>query len=296
MSDTFVYYAQLVVDGLAQGAIYALMAIGFAVIMGSLDLVTFTYGEVVMLGALAGGYYGVAILKLGIWLSLLLGFAAAWLVGMFIDVVCYRRWPGGPPEVWLITTIGISTVLKSGSQVLFSTEQEFVPDVMDGMWEIGDLRVLHIQVLIIGVLFFLSASLWVFLGKTRLGMQLRAVSMDKTAAALLGVRVQRVMTIGNAIGCALGGVAGVLLGAYYNSVFAIMGGVAGIKAFAAAVFGGLTSIPGAALGGLLLGVLENLGVDLFSSGWRDIIGFGVMIIVLLIKPSGLLGRKGAEKI
>jgi branched-chain amino acid transport system permease protein len=236
------------------------------------------------------------VLKLGICLSLILGFAAAWAVGMVIDFVCYRRWPRGPGEVWLITTIGLSTGFKSGAQVIFSTEQEFVPDVMDGMWEWGDLRILHIQALIVGVLFLLSLCLWFFLKKTRLGLQLKAVSMDKTAAALLGVRVRFVMSVGNNIGCALGGIAGVLLGVYYNSVFAIMGGVAGIKAFAAAVFGGLTSIPGAALGGLFLGVLENLGVEFFSSGWRDIIGFGVMIIVLLIKPSGLLGRKGAEKI
>ena len=290
------YYLQLSIDGLAQGAIYALMAIGYAVIMGNLGLVTFTYGEVVMIGAFGGSFYALAVLKLGFVLSLAVGFAASWIIGMVIEVVCYRRWPNGPSQIWLIATIGISTILKSGGQVVFGTEQKFVPDVYDGVWEIGTLRIMHIQAVIIGVLFFLSACLWFFLKKTRLGMQLKAVSMDKTAAALLGVKVPRVMLVGNAIGCALGGIAGVLLGIYYNSVFAIMGGVAGLKAFAAGVFGGLTSIPGAAIGGLLLGVLENLGVAVFSSGWRDIIGFSVMIIILLVRPSGLLGRKGSEKI
>ncbi len=290
------YYLQLTVDGMAQGAIYALMAIGYAVIMGNLGLVTFTYGEVVMIGAFAGGFYCLAVLELGFFLSLAAGFAASWIIGMIIEAVCYRRWPNGPSQIWLIATIGISTIMKSGGQVVFGTEQKFVPDVFDGVWEIGQLRIMHIQAVMIGVLFFLSACLWVFLKKTRLGMQLKAVSMDKTAAALLGVKVQRVMLVGNALGCALGGIAGVLLGVYYNSVFAIMGGVAGLKAFAAAVFGGLTSIPGAAIGGVLLGILENLGVAVFSSGWRDIIGFSVMILTLLVCPSGLLGRKGAEKI
>ncbi len=290
------YYLQLTMDGLAQGAIYALMAIGYAVIMGNLGLVTFTYGEVVMIGAFAGGFYSLAVLKLGIVVSLLVGFAASWLIGMVIEVVCYRRWPDGPSQIWLIATIGISTILKSGGQVVFGTEQKFVPDVYDGVWIVGGIRIMHIQAAIIVVLFVLSLCLWFFLKKTRLGMQLKAVSMDKKAAALLGVRVPRVMLVGNAIGCALGGIAGVLLGVYYNSVFAIMGAVAGLKAFAAGVFGGLTSIPGAAIGGLLLGVLENLGVAIFSSGWRDIIGFSVMIIILLVRPSGLLGRKGSEKI
>ncbi len=290
------YYLQLTVDGLAQGAIYALMAIGYSVIMGNLGLVTFTYGEVVMIGAYAGGFYCLAVLKLGILLSLAGGFAASWIIGMVIEVVCYRRWPNGPSQIWLIATIGVSTILKSGGQVVFGTEQKFVPDVFDGVWEVGGIRIMHIQIAIICVLLFLSFCLWFFLKKTRLGMQLKAVSMDKTAAALLGVRVPRVMLVGNAIGCALGGIAGVLLGVYYNSVFAIMGGVAGLKAFAAGVFGGLTSIPGAAIGGVLLGILENLGVAVFSSGWRDIIGFSVMIIILLVRPSGLLGRKGAEKI
>lgn len=296
MDATTIYYLQQTIDGVAQGAIYALMAIGYAVIMGNLGLVTFTYGEVVMLGAFAGGFYGLAVLKLGIVVSLLMGFAMSWIIGMVIEVVCYRRWPNGPSQIWLIATIGVSTILKSGSQVVFGTEQKFVPDVYDGIWEIGNIRIMHIQAVIIGVLFFLAACLWFFLKKTRLGMQLKAVSMDKTAAALLGVPVRRVMLVGNALGCALGGIAGVLLGVYYNSVFAIMGSVAGLKAFAAGVFGGLTSIPGAAVGGILLGIIENWTVAYFSSGWRDIVGFSMMIIILLVKPSGLLGRKGAEKI
>jgi branched-chain amino acid transport system permease protein len=296
MGPTTLYYLQQTVDGIAQGAIYALMAVGYAVIMGNLGLVTFTYGEVVMLGAFAGGFYGLAVLKLGIFVSLLMGFAMSWVIGMVIEVVCYRRWPNGPSQIWLIATIGVSTILKSGGQVVFGTEQKFVPDVFIGAWEIGGLRVMHIQAAIIGVLFFLALCLWFFLKKTRLGMQLKAVSMDKKAAALLGVPVRRVMLVGNALGCALGGIAGVLLGLYYNSVFAIMGSVAGLKAFAAGVFGGLTSIPGAAVGGILLGIIENWTVAYFSSGWRDIVGFTMMIVILIVKPSGLLGRKGAEKI
>ena len=263
------YYLQTLVDGIAQGSIYALMAIGFAMIMGILGLVTFTHGEVIMIGAFAG-FYALTFLKTGIFVALVAGFAAAWILGLVIELICYRRWPKGPDETWLITTIGVSTVLKSGAQIVLGTEQQLVPDVYTGFWTLGGVRILHIQVFMLVVLFILSAGLWLFLKKTRTGLELKAVSMDKTAAALLGV--------------------------YYNSVHAVMGGSAGLKSFASAVLGGLTSIPGAAIGGILLGIFENVGVLFFSSGWRDVIAFLILIAVLLVRPSGLLGRKGAEKV
>lgn len=289
------YYVQTLVDGVAQGSIYALMAIGFAMIMGILGLVTFTHGEVIMIGAFAG-FYALTFLKTGIFVALVAGFAAAWILGLVIELICYRRWPKGPDETWLITTIGVSTVLKSGAQIVLGTEQQLVPDVYTGFWTLGGVRILHIQAFMLVVLFILSAGLWLFLKKTRTGLELKAVSMDKTAAALLGVDVRRILVIGNAIGCALCGVSGVLLGVYYNSVHAVMGGSAGLKSFASAVLGGLTSIPGAAIGGILLGIFENVGVLFFSSGWRDVIAFLILIAVLLVRPSGLLGRKGAEKV
>jgi branched-chain amino acid transport system permease protein len=168
-----------------------------------------------------------------------------------------------------------------------------VQDVFgDKFFLLGSLCVTFLQAAVLGIVVLMCVLLQQLLYRTKLGISLRAVSMDKNAAALLGVNINRAISVGNSIGCALGGVAGVLLGIYYNSVNPVMGAEAGMKAFAAAVLGGLTSIPGAAIGGLLLGVFENLGVAFFSSGYRDIIAFTILIGVLLIRPSGILGRRG----
>jgi branched-chain amino acid transport system permease protein len=289
------YFLQTLIDGLAQGSIYALMAIGFSMIMGVLGLVTFVHGEVIMVGAFAG-FYILTFCKGSIYMALVGGFIASWILGLVVELVCYRRFRKGPHEIWLITTIGLSTFLKSFGQIVFGTEMQLVPDVFTGVWTFGEIRIMYVQVFMIVVLLLLSIALHLFLAHTRMGLNIKAVSQDQDAAALLGVDVGRIIVVGNCIGCALGGVSGVLLGLYYNSVFAIMGASAGLKAFAAAILGGLTSILGSAIGGLLLGILENMGVALTSSGYRDVIAFIILILVLLIRPSGLMGKKGVEKV
>jgi len=169
-----------------------------------------------------------------------------------------------------------------------------IPDVFGNKYfMIGDVRITYIQIFIAAVIVILLLALQQFLYRTRVGLSLRAVSMDKDAAALVGVNVNNAIRTGYALGCALGGVSGVLLGIYYNSVHPVMGASASMKAFASTVFGGLTSIPGAAIGGMVLGISENLGVGYIHSGLRDIIAFLIIIAVLLIRPSGLLGRKEA---
>ncbi|MDI3281285.1 MAG: branched-chain amino acid ABC transporter permease, partial [Bacillota bacterium] len=212
---------------------------------------------------------------------------------IIIERVAYRPFRKSPEQIALICTIGASIVLKNLGQLVFGSETQLVPDLFgQRFFQVGDLRVTHLQVVVLATVFVMCLLLQQLLYRTRLGISLRAVSMDKDAAALLGVNVNRTISIGNSIGCALGGVAGVLIGMYYNSVNPIMGASAGMKAFAAAVLGGLTSIPGAALGGFLLGIFENLGVAFFSSGYRDIIAFTILIAVLLIRPQGILGRQG----
>jgi branched-chain amino acid transport system permease protein len=291
-----VYVFQILVDGLAQGSMYALMAIAYAVIQGNLGFVTFGFGDTIMMGAFIGAYYVFAVFGGDIYMALISGFFGGWLLGILIELVCYRRWPNGPRQIWLICTIGFGTTMRSGAQIAFGMDQMFVPDSFTAVWTLGGVRFMAIQAFMIVLLVLLSGCIWFFLRKTRTGMQLKAVSMDKKAAALLGVDVRRVMITGNSLGCALGGVSGVLLGIYYNSVFATMGSGVGMKGFAAAVIGGLTSIPGAALGGILLGILENIGVAVTSTGWRDIVAFTLLIFVLLVRPSGLMGRKVGEKV
>lgn len=285
------FFLQQIINGLAQGSIYALMAIGYAIILGVVGLVTFVHGEVVMIGAFAG-YYAYTYLNVGFFGALLAGFAASWVMGYIIDRVCYRPFRRVGSEIALICTIGMSIFLKAFGQVTFGTTQKLMPDLFgSGAVVLGDIRISYIQIFVVSVVIVLSLGLQQLLYRTRIGLFLRAVSMDKDAAALAGVNVNKTISIGNSLGCALGGVSGVLFAVYYNAVHPLMGGSAAMKAFAATVFGGLGSIPGAAIGGLLLGIFETFGVTVFSSGYRDIIAFALLIIVLLIRPSGLLGRK-----
>ncbi len=288
------FFLQQLINGVAQGSIYALMAIGFSMVFGVVGLVTFVHGEVIMIGAF-GGFYLYTFCHADIIASLLAGFAAAWILGIIIEKVCYKPFRKAPEEIALICTIGLSILLKSLGQIVFGTEQKLMPDFFnDRFLALGNFRIAYIQLFIVGVVILMCLGLQFLLYRTKTGIALRAVSMSKDAAALLGVNVNRTILLGNSIGCALGGVAGVLLAIYYNSVHPLMGASASMKAFTAAVFGGLTSIPGAALGGLLLGIIENLGVAAFSAGYRDIIAFVILIAVLLFRPSGILGRKGIE--
>jgi branched-chain amino acid transport system permease protein len=285
------FFLQQLINGVAQGSIYAIMAIGFAMVFGVVGLVTFVHGEVIMIGAF-GAFYAYQFCHVNIIGALTAGFVVAWVLGIFIEKICYKPFRNSPEEIALICTIGLSTLLKSLGQVVFGTEQKLMPDFFGGkFFAFGDVRISYIQIFIIGVVIALCIILQLLLYHTKTGIALRAVSMNKSAAALLGVNVNRTIALGNSIGCALGGVSGVLLAIYYNSVQPLMGASASMKAFAAVVFGGMGSIPGAAVGGLVLGVAENLGVAVFSAGYRDIIAFVILISVLLIRPSGIMGRK-----
>lgn len=288
------FILQQIVNGIAQGSIYSLMAIGLAMIIGIVGLVSFVNGEVIMIGAVAS-YLAITYLTPNPILALIAGMAASAVMGIVVEFICYRPFRKSKTNNALIATIGLSIFLKSLMQVVFGTEQKFMPDLLGtNVIVMGDLRISYVQIMIIAIVIALSVILQFVLYRTKMGVSLRAVSMDKTAAALLGVNVDRTVLIGNAIGCALGGVSGVLIGIYYNSVYALLGAAVAMKAFAAVVFGGLTSIPGAAVGGLILGITENMAVTIFSSGYKDIVAFIVIIIVLIIKPSGILGRKGAN--
>ncbi|MCK4258461.1 MAG: branched-chain amino acid ABC transporter permease [Halanaerobiales bacterium] len=286
------FLLQQIINGIAQGSIYALMAMGTAMIIGIVGLVSFVQGEVIMIGAFAG-YFVYCFIWSNFLFALFAGFAASWVMGIVIEKMCYKPFRRSPREIALICTIGLSILLKSLAQIVFGTQQKLMPDVLGAKYfAFGTIRISYIQILIIGIVILFSWGLQLLFYRTKVGISIRAVSMDKDAAALLGINVNRTILLGNSIACAFGGVAGVLLGIYYNSVHPIMGATASMKAFTAAVFGGLGSIPGAAIGGLLLGVLENLGVAFLSSGYRDIISFGILILVLIIKPSGIMGRKG----
>ncbi|MEN3186742.1 MAG: branched-chain amino acid ABC transporter permease [Atribacterota bacterium] len=288
------FILQQFLNGLTQGSIYALMAIGYSIILGVVGLVTFVHGEVIIYGAFTG-FYTLLLSRGNVALALLAGFAASWILGVVVNKICYQPFQQRGREVALIATIGLSITLRSSAQVLFGTQQKFMPDMFQNrFFALGDIRIAYTQVFVFAVVFGLCLLLQRIITKTYFGMALRAVSMNKKAAALLGLDVNRAILLGNALACGLGGISGVLLGMYYNAIHPLMGASMAMKAFTATVFGGLGSITGAAIGGFLLGIFENFAVAMLSSGYRDIVAFLILIAVLIAKPSGIMGRRGVE--
>jgi len=288
------YYLSQLINGICQGSIYALMAIGFSVVFGVVGLVTFTHGEVIMIGAFAA-FYAFQLVGNNLLIGIVASFAASALIGVFVYKVCYERFLDAPEYISLICTIGVSMLLKSLAQIVFGPNNKPMLDVVPNRfygWDTVGLTL--IQIIVIATVAVLSILLYLFLNRTRWGIMLRAVSQDRKAAALVGIDVKHTILAGNCIGCGLGGVAGMLLAIYYQTLVATMGGAAGMKAFAAAVLGGLSDVPCAAFGGFFLGVIENLGITFTSASFRDIFAFVFLLIVLLIKPEGFAHKKGAR--
>ena len=281
------YILEQVINGLAQGAIFALVAIGFTMILGITGLVTFCYGEIVMFGGFAS-YYVFSYLGLNVPLAILAAFVCSGLIGLIVHKVCYQKFLHDKSHLAsLVCTLGMAYLLKNVAQIAFGVEMKSMPNIFNGQYiMIGEIRITYLQILIIAVVIVLSILLSLFLRKTRLGAALRGVRQDKVASALVGINSSRITTLGNVIGSALGGVAGVLFSLNYLSVDPLMGGEIGMKAFSSAIIGGMISIPAAAIGGTLIGVTENLSVVIFTSSLRNIVAFAFLIIVLIFKPEG----------
>lgn len=288
------YYLSQLINGICQGSIYALMAIGYSVVVGVVGLVTFTHGEVIMLGAFAS-FFVFELVGNNLFLGLVASFAASALVGIFVFKVCYERFFNAPRHISLICTIGTSMLLRNLAQLVFGPNNkpmlEIVPNRFYGSGLVG---LTLVQLIVIGTVLTLSLLLYLFFNRTKWGIMLRAVSQDKNAAALVGINVKLTSLAGNCIGCGLGGIAGMLLAIYYQTLIATMGGGAGMKAFSSSVLGGLTNVPSAALGGLCLGVIENLGITFTSASFRDIFAFIFLLAVLIVKPEGFAKKLGVR--
>ena len=278
------------VNGLTQGSLYALIAIGFVIIFGTMNLVTFAHGEVYMVGAFMG-YFALSWWHLPWEAAVLMGMAAGWILGSLMEKVAFRplRTAGHMPP--LLITIGFSIILRELTMIILGAENRPVPSLFDETVQVFGTQVSLLQLVILGLSGLLILALRILIQGTKIGRAMRATAQDHEAAYAMGVNANRVFNIAFALASCLGGAAGVLVGIYYNTVYASMGGTAGLKGFAACVFGGLTSIPGAILGGIIIVVVENLTVQFISSGYRDVVGFLVMVIILIVRPQGLLGRK-----
>jgi branched-chain amino acid transport system permease protein len=295
-------FLQQLLNGLTLGAIYALIALGYTMVYGVIQLINFAHGEVFMVGAYAA--LTVVLLasstSLPWWLTVLLALAGAKLacagLGLAIERAAYRPIRRAPRLNALITAIGMSFFLQNALMLLYgATDRQFPALVPMIRWEVGgvSMTLLHLIVLVSGAIGMVGLH-WLVMC-TRLGRAMRAVAQDMTACALLGVPVNRVIAGTFLIGSTLAGVGGLLFGLTYNTINFHDGYLMGLKAFTAAVLGGIGNIPGAMVGGLLLGVLEGLGAGYLSSQWKNVFTFVILVVVLLFRPTGLLGERVAER-
>ncbi len=284
------FWIRQIINGITQGSIYALMAIGYSLIFGKLLLVTFAFGEMVVFGVFVS-YYLYAIAGLNLFLAVIIALPISWGLGMLVDKICYEKFRDEPRFLMLITTIGFGIFLKSFTQLIFGTGYRSYPNFIEGKIIVGGIRITYIQIFIILTTLLLLYGLNLFFKKTKLGVGIIALSNDLDAAKLVGINVNKSIKFGHSLGVVLGVFGGMMMVSYYNAIGASMGPILGLKAFTVVVFGGITSLPGAIIGGFTLGILENLSVATFGSGYKDIVAFVILILILVLRPSGLLGKK-----
>lgn len=286
------------INGISLGSVYAIIALGYTMVYGIAKMLNFAHGDVIMIGAYIS-FCVTQYLNLPAWLSVLAAMFVCTLLGMTIERLAYKPLRSAPSLAVLITAIGMSYLLQNLALLIWgSNPKSFTSIISFGPVRLFDGQLIISDVAIVTVLaciLIMLALTW-FTGKTRMGKAMRAVSEDKGAAQLMGVNVNRTISVTFAIGSALAAIAGVLLCSAYPTLMPTTGSMPGIKAFTAAVFGGIGSIPGAMLGGILLGIIEIFGKSYISTELGDAIVFAILIVILLVKPAGLLGKKIREKV
>ena len=299
-------FTQQLINGLALGSVYALIALGYTMVYGILQLINFAHGEVYMLGAYLGiivlgvlTYLGLTAysLPLSLLLTVIISMVFCAAYGAVIERVAYRPLRNASKLAPLISAVGMSIILQNFVMLAQGKEYKNLPPMLpDEGFSVFGAFVSPVQVFILIASILIMAGLHFFVARTRLGKAMRATSQDRVMAGLVGININQVISVTFMIGSALAAVAGVMVTLYYGVVHFFMGYLAGIKAFTAAVLGGIGSIPGAVLGGLLLGLIENFGASYLSSVYKDAFAFIVLIIMLIIRPAGLLGQKSVDKV
>lgn len=291
----FTDLSQYLINGIAQGSIYALIALGYTMVYGIIKLINFAHGEFYMIGAFIG-YFCIAS-----GMPLLLAFPCAMIgsgiIAVSVEKLIYRPIRSAGRIVALITALGASLFFQYLGQGVLGADPKAFPSAMgEKTFFLGDIIITSTQIVIVVATIILMAILYYLVNHTRTGKAMRATSYNRNAAELMGINTDKIISFTFFIGAALAGAAGVLVGLYYNTVDPMMGLIPGLKAFVAAVLGGIGIIPGAVIGGLTLGIAENLVVGFWVSTYRDAIAFGILIIILLVKPTGILGKNRKEKV
>ncbi len=290
-------FLQQLINGISLGSIYALIALGYTMVYGIVQLINFAHGDVYMMGAYLG-FFATAILGWSFLPALLMSMVVCAILGMVIEKLAYTPLRNAPRIAALITAIGVSLFLEYGMMLLVSPQVRTFPQVLTEVQYklFGSLVITNRQIIILVVTVALMLLLQYIVHKTKIGKAMRAVSHDKQAAQLMGINVNNTISATFAIGSALAAAAGVLVGIYYNAINPLMGIMPGLKAFVAAVLGGIGIIPGAMTGGFLLGIVEAMVSGYGKSLYRDPVAFVILIIILIVKPAGLFGKNVREKV
>lgn len=289
-------FLSFLISGLSLGSIYAIIALGYTMVYGIAKMLNFAHGDVIMVGSYICFF---AMMRYGLppVVGVLLAVIVCTVLGIVIERAAYKPLRQAPSLAVLITAIGVSYFLQNAALLLWSSSPKVFPSIIgNGKLQLGELTISHVTLLTVAVCLVIMFALTWFTGNTKMGKAMRACSEDKGAAQLMGIDVNGTISMTFAIGSGLAAIAGVLLCSAYPTLVPTTGSMPGIKAFTAAVFGGIGSIPGAFLGGLLLGVIETFAKAYISTQLSDAVVFSVLIIVLLVRPAGLLGKVINEKV
>ncbi|MFA6948170.1 MAG: branched-chain amino acid ABC transporter permease [Eubacteriales bacterium] len=283
------------INGLQLGAIYALVALGYSMVYGIVQLINFAHGDIIMVGAYVS-WYIIAKMNAPAWVSVVAAIVFCALFGILIEKVAYKPLRRSARISLLITAIGISLLLENTSQLIFTANPRMFTNIFSGAINIGERSVSYATLVTIVISVLIMIGLTVLVSKTKIGRAMRAVSEDNAAAQLMGINVNNTISFTFGLGSALAAVAAILYCCSYQQISPTMGSMLGLKAFVAAVLGGIGSMPGAMIGGLCIGIAEALTKGYISSQLSDAVVFGILIIVLLLKPTGILGRSDKEKV
>ena len=290
-------FLSYLISGISLGSVYAIIALGYTMVYGIAKMLNFAHGDVIMVG----GYVSLLTmtsLGLPVWVAILLAMVVCTILGILIEGLAYKPLRSAPSLAVLITAIGVSYFLQNSALLIWDANPKVYTPVIAGAVKLfnGQLSITYISILTVVACVVIMIILTIFTSKSKMGKAMRACSEDKAAAQLMGINVNKTISLTFAIGSALASVAGILLCSSYPTLMPTTGSMPGIKAFTAAVFGGIGSIPGAFLGGILLGIIESLAKAYISTQLANSVVFAVLIIVLLVRPAGLLGKYVPEKV
>lgn len=289
-------FIQQLINGLSVGSIYALIALGYTLVYGIIKLINFAHGDIMMMGA----YFAfIAVTSFGFpfWAALLFSMIMAAILGVLIERIAYKPLRNAPRISVLITAIGMSLFLQNLALVIFGAAPKVMPALIDKRpINIAGIQISSVTLVTLSLSIICMISLDLFIKNTKSGKAMRAVSQDKEASVIMGININRTISLTFAIGSALGALGGVLYGVAYTQIFPTLGSMPGLKAFIAAVLGGIGIIPGAMIGGFIIGMIETISKSYISSQWTDAIVFGILILVLILKPTGILGKNEREKV